>query len=174
LSCGSCASFKMRTRSPFEIVPAIFPLGAVRMLSGAGVGSATTQSAGPPSWDGFDRPCSRREPVIDFSSLPMLPPVLPAWARAPAAIATAATTARESLRRKCKELIHSTARACNSAYGRRSFGFSNGVLALIWWYFSQVNRVLDIDLSWFGVRVLGSKPSGIAQVYAHQHVNERG
>ena len=27
---------------------------------------------------------------------------------------------------------HSTARACNSAYGRRSFGSSNGVRALIW------------------------------------------
>ena len=39
-----------------------------------------------------------------------------------------------------RQLVHSTARACNSAYGRRSFGFSNGVLALIWWYFSQVKR----------------------------------
>src|SRR5262245_61788708 len=31
-----------------------------------------------------------------------------------------------------RQLVHSTARACNSAYGRRSFGFSNGVRSLMW------------------------------------------
>src|SRR5271157_2249660 len=93
----------MRTRSPFETVPAIFPLGDMRILSGVGVGSATTQLAAPPSRNdgpGSTDCSSGREPVTDFSSLPMLPPVLPAWARAQAGTATAAITAKARLRRK--------------------------------------------------------------------------
>src|SRR5439155_26124878 len=32
-----------------------------------------------------------------------------------------------------RQLLHSTASACSSEYGRRSLGGSNGVRSLIWW-----------------------------------------
>src|ERR1700746_705123 len=39
-----------------------------------------------------------------------------------------------------RKLVHSTANACSSEYGRRSFGGSNGVRSLIWLKASQVRR----------------------------------
>ncbi len=37
-----------------------------------------------------------------------------------------------------RQLVHSTASICSFPYGRRSFGFGNGVRCLIWWKASQV------------------------------------
>ena len=37
-----------------------------------------------------------------------------------------------------RQLIYSTASACMSRYGRRSFGRSNGVRCLMWWKAAQV------------------------------------
>jgi hypothetical protein len=39
-----------------------------------------------------------------------------------------------------RKLVHSTASACSSEYGRRSLGGSNGVRSLIWLKASQVRR----------------------------------
>src|ERR1700730_5868241 len=39
-----------------------------------------------------------------------------------------------------RQLLHSTASACSSEYGRRSLGVSNGVRSLIWLKASQVRR----------------------------------
>src|SRR5262252_11162527 len=39
-----------------------------------------------------------------------------------------------------RELVHSTASACSSEYGRRSLGGSNGVRSLIWLKASHVRR----------------------------------
>ena len=39
-----------------------------------------------------------------------------------------------------RQLVHSTASACSSRYGRRSLGVSNGVRSLIWLKASQVSR----------------------------------
>src|SRR6516162_1459689 len=39
-----------------------------------------------------------------------------------------------------RKLVHSTASACSSEYGRRSLGGSNGVRSLIWLKVSQVRR----------------------------------
>src|SRR6516225_3150107 len=39
-----------------------------------------------------------------------------------------------------RQLLHSTASACSSEYGRRSLGGSNGVRSLIWLKASQVRR----------------------------------
>src|SRR5580704_12157394 len=39
-----------------------------------------------------------------------------------------------------RKLVHSTASACSSEYGRRSLGVSNGVRSLIWLKASQVRR----------------------------------
>ena len=39
-----------------------------------------------------------------------------------------------------RKLVHSTASACSSEYGRHSFGGSNGVRSLIWLKASQVRR----------------------------------
>src|SRR5262249_22960919 len=39
-----------------------------------------------------------------------------------------------------RELVHSTASACSSEYGRRSLGCSNSVRALTWLKASQVRR----------------------------------
>src|SRR5215472_11575641 len=61
-------------------------------------------------------------------------------ARMAASLAAPERGVRISRTNALRELVHSTASACSSEYGRRSLGGSNGVRSLIWLKASQVRR----------------------------------